>query len=116
PDDIERTYAQLRALSNRVSNLLRREADIGPDDVVVTVMSDHHVHVAVLFAVWRLGAVFCGLNRQLPREQLVDDAKRTRARVVILDERTAHLGADFLDAGFEVFCAGRGDGGISDLL
>src|SRR5690606_24102653 len=53
---------------------------------------------------------------QLPREQLVDDAKRTRARVVILDERTAHLGADFLDAGFEVFCAGRGDGGISDLL
>ncbi len=105
PDDTETTYDALRSLTNRLGNVLRHEAGIGPDDVVVTVMGDHHIHVATLFATWRLGAVFCGLNRQLPPDQLVADARRTFARVVIVDDALAHLCAGFAEAGMKVFRA-----------
>ncbi|MGE0502042.1 MAG: class I adenylate-forming enzyme family protein [Rhizobiaceae bacterium] len=116
PDDTQVTYDGLRSLTNRMGNVLRHEGMVGPDDVVVTVMADHHIHVATLFAVWRLGAVFCGLNRQLPPEQLVADAKRTFAKVVIVDDALGHLCAGFAEAGLKVYRARTDADGVPAIL
>lgn len=116
PDDTSATYNDLRSLANRIGNVLRNDAGVGENDVVVTVMADHHLHVATLFSVWRLGAVFCGLNRQLAPEQLVADAGRTNAKVVIIDDQLVHLADGFIKAGIKVLLARANAKGQHGLL
>ena len=58
------TYRELRALSNRIGNVLEKHAVIGENDIVVTVIPDNYLHVAAFYAVIGRGGVFSGLNRR----------------------------------------------------
>lgn len=103
-DGASATYRELRSLANRIGNVLRDEASIGEDDVVVTVIPDNYLHVSVFYAVLGLGGVFSGLNRRQNREKFVLDAQRSRPKAMIVTPEYAHIGA-ILEAelGLKVF-------------
>jgi acyl-coenzyme A synthetase/AMP-(fatty) acid ligase len=77
------TYAELRAHSKRIGNVLR-EQGIGTEDVVVSVMPDDATHVATFYGVIALGAAFSGLNYRASDEKVVSDVARCEARIAIV--------------------------------
>jgi acyl-CoA synthetase (AMP-forming)/AMP-acid ligase II len=83
-DGTSATYAGLRGLSNRIGGTLRHHAGVQEDDVVVTVMADDQLHVAIFYAVMRLGGVFSGLNRRSTREKFLADVQRCEPKVLIV--------------------------------
>ena len=98
------SYRGLRSLANRVGNVLREQASIGEDDLVVTVMPDSYLHVGIFYAVIGLGGVFSGLNRKQVMEKFAQDAKRSRPKAAIVAPAYAHIG-EALEAvlGLKVF-------------
>ncbi|WP_433503138.1 class I adenylate-forming enzyme family protein [Pseudonocardia halophobica] len=85
------TYRELRALANRIGNVLS-DLGVGEDDVVVTAMPDHHLHVATLYGTWSIGAAFSGLNYKLQPAKPVGDARHCGATVAIVAPEHAELG------------------------
>ena len=98
------TYRELRALSNRISNVLKDHAGIGENDIVVTVIPDNYLHVAAFYAVIGMGGVFSGLNRKQNLEKFALDAKRSGAKAAIVTPEYAHVGAILeAETGLKVF-------------
>lgn len=91
-DGTTATFREVRALAGRIANVLQARAGVGEDDVVVTVVPDDHLHVAILYAVMGLGAVFSGLNRRQVLEKFAADAKRSRPKAAIVTPETLHIG------------------------
>lgn len=85
------SYGELRALASRIGNVLAAHG-VGEDDVVVTAMPDHHLHVAAFYATIRLGAVFSGLNYKLNPEKPIGDARHCGATVAIVAPEHVELG------------------------
>lgn len=85
------SYAELRALSNRVGNVLAAYG-MGEDDIVVSAMPDHHLHVAAFYATLGLGAAFSGLNYKLHPTKPLGDARHCRAKVAIVAPEHVELG------------------------
>lgn len=81
---ISLTYGALRDRAEAVAAVLRDAADVGPDDVVATLMPDNGWHVAVFYGVLRLGAVFSGFNRTLGQAKFAMDIERSRVRVLVV--------------------------------
>jgi acyl-CoA synthetase (AMP-forming)/AMP-acid ligase II len=110
------TYRELRALSNRIGNVLASHG-VGEDDVVVSAMPDHHLHVATFYAALRLGAAFSGLNYKLQPEKPLGDARHCRAKVAIVAPEHAELGHRLIaEAGVEtVFVTTGGESGLPVL-
>lgn len=78
------TYRDLQALVNRIGRVLREDMGVRPDDVVVTCIRDNYLHVAIMFATMRIGAVFSGLNhKQLP-EKFHADIDRCKPKAAIV--------------------------------
>jgi len=78
------SYAGLRDLSSRIGEVLRDDAGVQEDDVVVTLLPDDHVHVATFYAAMRIGAVFSGLNRRATPEKLKADVTRCEAKALVV--------------------------------
>ena len=98
------TYREMRSQSNRIGNVLREHASIGEDDIVVTVLADNYLHVATLYGVLGLGAVFSGLNRKQVIEKFSLDARRSRPKAAIVAPEYAHIGAILeREVGLKVF-------------
>ncbi len=97
------TYRELRSSANRIANVLTEVAGIGPDDLVVTVIPDCHLHVAILFAVMGIGGVFSGLNRRQNLEKFSLDAERCAPKVAIVSPEYAHVGEILARRGVRVF-------------
>lgn len=84
-DGAETDYTHLRAMSNRIGNVLGEHAAVTEDEIVLTLMRDHHRHVAAFWGTIGIGAVFSGLNpRQVP-SKYVSDVQRSRATTLIVD-------------------------------
>lgn len=78
------TYVELQGLVNRIGRVLREDLGVQPDDVVVTCIRDNYLHVATMFAVMRIGAIFSGLNhKQLP-EKFHADIERCKPKAAIV--------------------------------
>ncbi|MFC4945742.1 class I adenylate-forming enzyme family protein [Pseudonocardia sp. GCM10023141] len=85
------SYRELRSLSNRIGNVLAAHG-VGEDDVVVSAMPDHHLHVASFYATLRLGAAFSGLNYKLHPSKPLGDARHCGAKVAIVAPEHVELG------------------------
>jgi fatty-acyl-CoA synthase/O-succinylbenzoic acid--CoA ligase len=77
-------YADLQALVNRIGHVLRVDMGVKPDDVVVSCMADNYLHVAVMYAVMRIGAVFSGLNHKQVHEKFHSDIARCKPKAAIV--------------------------------
>jgi acyl-CoA synthetase (AMP-forming)/AMP-acid ligase II len=77
-------YADLLNLVNRISHVLRDDMGVRPDDVVVSCMPDNYLHVAVMYATMRVGAVFSGLNHKQVHEKFHADIDRCRPKAAII--------------------------------
>lgn len=83
-DGTETDYTALRGLANRIGNVLR-DRGVGEDEMVLTIMRDHHRHVASFWATVRLGATFSGLNPRQVSSKHTSDVQRSGARTLIVD-------------------------------
>jgi acyl-CoA synthetase (AMP-forming)/AMP-acid ligase II len=109
------SYRELRALSNRIGNVLAAHG-VREDDVVVSAMPDHHLHVATLYATLRLGAAFSGLNYKLHPEKPLGDARHCGAKVAIVAPEHVALGRRLqAEAGVETVFVTTGDHGLLAL-
>jgi acyl-CoA synthetase (AMP-forming)/AMP-acid ligase II len=97
PAGLEVTYRELGALSDRLAGALRDDIGVAPDEVVGTLAPDDHWHVALFYAVLKVGAIFNGLNRTLTPERLAEDVERSRAQTVVVSPEFAALGRRLLD-------------------
>ncbi len=77
-------YADLKVLVDRIGLVLRDEMGVRPDDVVVTCIADNYLHVAIMFATMRIGAIFSGLNHKQVREKFHSDIDRCRPKAAIV--------------------------------
>ncbi len=78
------TYAELKSLVDRIGHVLRDDMGVQPDDVVVTCMPDNYLHVAIMFATMRIGAIFSGLNQKQLQEKFHSDIDRCRPKAAII--------------------------------
>ncbi|OXM67149.1 hypothetical protein CF166_24925 [Amycolatopsis sp. KNN50.9b] len=109
------SYRELRALANRVGNVLARHG-VGEDDVVVTAMSDNHLHVACLYGTLSVGASFSGLNYKLHPGKPVADARHCGAKLAIVAPEHVDLGKRLqAEAGVETVLVTTGDHGLARL-
>lgn len=77
-------YSDLEALVNRIALVLREDMAVRPDDVVVTCIADNYLHVAIMYATMRIGAVFSGLNHKQVHEKFHSDIDRCRPKAAIV--------------------------------
>lgn len=77
-------YKELQSLVNRIGRVLRDDLGVRPDDVVVTCIRDNFLHVAVMFAVMRIGAIFSGLNHKQLTEKFHADITRCKPKAAIV--------------------------------
>jgi acyl-CoA synthetase (AMP-forming)/AMP-acid ligase II len=96
PDGTAITYAELNTLANRVGTELRERYRVREGDIVVTLAGEHHWHVAVMFGLWKIGAVFCPLNRTQTLKKFVHDIAVTRPKLLLVDPKFAQIGRDLL--------------------
>lgn len=114
-DGTTASYRELRALSHKIGNVLAAHG-VGEDDVVVTAMPDHHLHVATLYATFSLGAAFSGLNYKLNPEKPLGDARHCQAKVAIVAPQYVELGRRLqAEAGVETVLVTTGDHGLPRL-
>ena len=92
PDDSEISYGELDRLANKTGNALREHHGIRPDDVVLTLATETAAHVAVLFGLWKIGAVFCSLNRTQTYSKFVHDLEVTKAKLLLVDPKFVEVG------------------------
>jgi acyl-CoA synthetase (AMP-forming)/AMP-acid ligase II len=102
-DSASVSYRDLRSLANRIGNVLRQEAGVGHDDVVVTVLPDTYLHVAIFYAALGEGAIFSGLNRKQNIEKFTLDVERSRPKAAIVTPDTLHIGDILAANGLKVF-------------
>lgn len=89
-DGTRTDYTRLRGLVNRIGNVLR-DHGVGEDDMALTIMRDHHLHVATFWAAIRLGGTFSGLNPRQVAAKYVSDVARSGARTLIVDPEFASI-------------------------
>ena len=90
-DGTRKTYTEMTSLSNRIGNVLREEVGVDEDEVVVTILPDDHRHMAIMYGLLKIGAVFSGLNRKSVLEKLKKDVATCNASTVV-------VGGEYLDA------------------
>ena len=83
------TYAELKSLVDRIGHVLRDDMGVQPDDVVVTCMPDNYLHVAIMFATMRIGAMSQSL--QLRPWQIWSERHPCRAGVSIPSQMRMHV-------------------------
>lgn len=92
------SYAELSALTGRAQTALRA-AGVGPGERVVVALPDSPEHVAVIFALARLGAVSLSLDRSLPEPEILRaTASLSMKLAVVADERATFAGAPAIAA------------------
>jgi fatty-acyl-CoA synthase len=94
----EATYRELAARADLLGAALREDARVRPDEVVATIMADDIEHVALLFGLMKIGAVFSGYNRILQTAKFAQDAERARVRTVIVSEPYIDVGRELLQS------------------
>lgn len=109
------SYRDLRDDANRIGNVLRQQAGVGPGDVVITVMPDNRLHVAIFYAVIGEGAIFSGLNRRQNIEKFPSDIERSRPKAAIVTPECLHIGEIFARAGVQVFVTESDHPGFGSL-
>ncbi len=77
-------YRDLLALTQRIGRVLREDLGVKPDDVVVTCVRDNFLHVAIMYATMRIGAIFSGLNHKQLHEKFHADIARCTPKAAIV--------------------------------
>ena len=110
------TYEDLLSLTNRIGRVLREDMGVKPDDVVVTCMPDNYLHVAVMYATMRVGAIFSGLNHKQVAEKFHADIARCSPKAAIVSPQFASI-AELIGgyADIKVALTSEGSGQFGDL-
>lgn len=91
------TYRELDTRTSLIAAVLR-DAGVGEDDVVVTLLPDDEWHYCVFFATLKIGGVFSGLNRNLAFEKHRADIERMQARVIVVGSEYVEIAEALRDA------------------
>jgi len=86
-DETKVTFLGLNSLANRMGNVLKEKYGIGEDDIVCTLLPEDHWHVALMFAVFRVGGVFSALNRAQMLEKFKYDLNITKPKLLVVSRQ-----------------------------
>ena len=86
------SYRGFDELSRRIAWRLRR-AGFGRGDVCGVVLRDDSLHLAAIFAVWRLGGIMLAMDWRMPLAEASDLAARFRPRLVVATRELPLSGA-----------------------
>lgn len=86
-DETKHTFLEINNLSNRMANILRDQFGVGEDDVVCTLLEDDHWHVALLYAVFKVGGVYCALNRTNTRDKFKYDLGIANPKLLVVNRQ-----------------------------
>jgi acyl-CoA synthetase (AMP-forming)/AMP-acid ligase II len=106
------TYRELDERSSRLANLLQDRFGVERGDRVAMLLHNGIEVVVVLAACAKAGAVYCGLNPRLARQEYLDIFANAEPRVLITDSERAELVVE-LDPGLAVIDV---DDGYEELL
>jgi len=99
PDEEKITYNELNALANQTGNVLREKFGINEDDVVCTLLDDNEFHVAVMFATFKVGAVFCPLNRSQLLDKFLYDVSIAKPKLLVTNARFLDVAKELKEKG-----------------
>ncbi len=118
PDHSAITYTELNLLSNRVGNVLRDHFGVGDNDVVLTLAGETHWHVALMFGLWKIGAIFSPLNRTQTYQRFLHNIQVARPKLVVVDLRFLEIGKRLLAEGAmsQVALLAEDDQGLASLV
>lgn len=118
PDHSAVTYAELNLSSNRVGNALRQHFGVKEDDVVLTLAGESHWHVALMFGLWKIGAVFSPLNRTQTYQRFVHNIQVSRPKLLVVEAKFVEIGKRLLaeSAVAQVAALTEGDHGLPNLV
>lgn len=83
-DDTKLSYHELNSLSNRIGNVLKEKFGVKEDEVVSTLMPDNSWHMATLFGILKIGAIFNGLNPTQTLDKFLDNLRNTNTKILII--------------------------------
>lgn len=81
------TYAELTSLSSRIGNVLREDTGVEEDDVVATILPNDYWHMALLYGLLKIGAVFNGLNPKSVLGKFKQDVTTSEAKTVVVSRQ-----------------------------
>ncbi len=84
-DNSQFSYQQLAELTNQIGNHLRDEWQVEENTIVCTLLDDNAWHMSLMFSLFKLGAVFCGLNRSNQIEKFLQDLDTIQSMHLIVN-------------------------------
>jgi amino acid adenylation domain-containing protein/non-ribosomal peptide synthase protein (TIGR01720 family) len=85
-EDIELTYKELNEKANQLSNYLRNNFNIKPDDIIALCLDKSELMIITILAVWKSGASYVPMDPNYPDKRIEYILNDTKSKIVITNE------------------------------
>jgi len=86
-DETSLTYNELNGMANKIGNILKDDYDVQEDDRVCVHLPDDGWLIAIIFASFKIGAIYCGLNRGQIYDKFKYDISITKPKVLVTNNQ-----------------------------
>jgi non-ribosomal peptide synthetase component F len=85
-EDIELTYKELNEKANQLSNYLRNNFNIKPDDIIALCLDKSELMIITILAVWKTGAAYVPMDPNFPDKRIEYILNDTKSKIIITNE------------------------------
>jgi amino acid adenylation domain-containing protein/non-ribosomal peptide synthase protein (TIGR01720 family) len=85
-EDIELTYKELNEKSNQLSNYLRNNFNIKPDDIIALCLDKSELMITTILAIWKSGAAYVPMDPNFPDKRIEYIMNDTKSKIIITNE------------------------------
>jgi non-ribosomal peptide synthase protein (TIGR01720 family) len=85
-EDIELSYRELNEKANQLSNYLRNNFNIKPDDIIALCLDKSELMIITILAVWKSGAAYVPMDPNFPDKRMEYILTDTKSKIIILNE------------------------------
>jgi amino acid adenylation domain-containing protein len=85
-EDIELTYKELNEKSNQLSNYLRNNFNIKPDDIIALCLDKSELMITTILAIWKSGAAYVPMDPNFPDKRIEYIINDTKSKIIITNE------------------------------
>jgi amino acid adenylation domain-containing protein/non-ribosomal peptide synthase protein (TIGR01720 family) len=85
-ENIELTYKELNEKSNQLSNYLRNNFNIKPDDIIALCLDKSELMIITILAVWKSGVAYVPMDPNFPDKRIEYILNDTKSKIIIANE------------------------------
>jgi amino acid adenylation domain-containing protein/non-ribosomal peptide synthase protein (TIGR01720 family) len=85
-EEIELSYKELNEKSNQLSNYLRNNFNIKPDDIIALCLDKSELMIITILAVWKSGAAYVPMDPNFPDKRIEYILNDTQSKIIIANE------------------------------